>query len=90
MQKEENERCEQLQSFPYILLHKNREYSAPHNQRDSEANTCITYTTLLKVLPVKFKGHNDIFNITALLDEGSTATLIDSLTATKLGLTGSI
>ncbi|CAH1114638.1 unnamed protein product [Psylliodes chrysocephalus] len=42
----------------------------------------------LKILPIKIRGPNGTFDVTALLDEGSTATLIESDTATKIGLYG--
>lgn len=74
--------------FHNSLLHKNTE-----NLRTPEAITHLTHTnsnTLLKILPVKLKGPNGIMEIVALLDEGSTTTLLDSSVAKQLGLTGPI
>lgn len=63
-----------------ILLHKNKEYLAPHSKEIPKS--MITCTNLLNLLPAKIKGRSGIFNISALLDDRSTTTLIESSTST--------
>lgn len=75
------------------LLHKTTDEPTVKSISNNENSTtnCHVYDinqTLLKIIPIILKGPNSQIEIFALLDEGSTVSLIDSKIAEKLGLKG--
>ncbi|KAL0819308.1 hypothetical protein ABMA28_007441 [Loxostege sticticalis] len=69
------------------------------DQNENESNVTVSntgvqrasatgYKTLLKIVPVTVSGPKGSFDTYALLDDGSTATLIDSNVASRIGLSG--
>lgn len=56
-------------------------------QRDDSISSA-QFNALLKVLPVIVYGSSGSYKTHALLDDGSTATLIDSSVPTRIGFTG--
>lgn len=50
-------------------------------------DTC-KYTVLLKVVPINIHGPNGVINTTALLDDGSTVSLVSASLAASVGLRG--
>lgn len=62
-----------------------------HIATEEETNLCVNYKRhdiLLRIVPVELRGPNGKINTYALLDEGSTITMIDSSIADSIGALG--
>lgn len=88
---------ENCDKFHHQLLHSTPKFSHPvssdvKNEITSEPNLHVhdqqKCCSLLKIIPIQLKGPKMILNSYAMLDEGSTVTLIDSNIANQLGLDG--
>ena len=86
---------DECQRFHHQLLHSTEvpktEEKVPESVVPASHTTLSTSTRshyLLRVIPVKLYGPKGIIKIQALLDEGSTISLLDATVAKKLGLKG--
>ncbi|XP_075989157.1 uncharacterized protein LOC142986969 [Anticarsia gemmatalis] len=77
----------------HTLLHCNKK----EDKKESEASEIITSTwtprkkqSFLKIIPVQVEGSTGQINTFALMDDGSTVTLIDNDLAKQIGATGPV
>ncbi|CAG9583357.1 unnamed protein product [Danaus chrysippus] len=85
--------CKECKRMHHNLLHARKEEEATEEAEISNnvrlpVNTLSTTRAYLKIVPVKVFGPEGSLDILALLDEGSTVTLLDASVADKLGLAG--
>ncbi|XP_060802199.1 uncharacterized protein LOC132902161 [Amyelois transitella] len=87
--------CRQCKRLHHALLHKEyKKENSTYEKKKEEAgvtgtvNTLKTPQALLKIMPVQLYGPTKSVKVLALLDEGSTVTLLDEATAKEIGATG--
>lgn len=84
--------------FHNILLHFDRSTEkASAEEQDPEAKEVINSAwtmkrkqSYLKIVPLQVKGPRGVMNTFALMDDGSTVTLMDEEIAKKMGATGPV
>ncbi|XP_072934977.1 uncharacterized protein [Epargyreus clarus] len=89
--------CKTCKRWHHFVLHEQRwDHPKPEEKKEIAnnvmlpVNTARTAKAYLKMVPVELYGPKGAARILALLDEGSTVTLLDSAVARQIGLKGPV